>query len=316
MSPREVAGRGAACAFGPQVRRPGAEATARATANLKGRLTMGEGSCACGSPLHARGMCKRCYSRWRQAHDPTGKVAAYNAKRRVKLPPRTCPVCGEPNERGAQALYCSVRCKKRVENAGRNGWKPSSRPMPAPYDCEECGRSCVPGENVAPHGTKFCGSKCKAKWHRPPPRHPPPLGPTCRVSDAPGPRTWIEGPCPECGERFVSLAGPRKVGYCSRRCQRRVINRRRRGWTAGAGHKPLHFRVIAERDGWLCQLCGDPVERDAAVPEPLAPTVDHIIPLSCGGAHDEMNVQLAHFICNSRKADGRAVPIGGQCALV
>jgi len=93
-------------------------------------------------------------------------------------------------------------------------------------------------------------------------------------------------------------------------------SRRRRGWKAGGGYKALHFRVIAERDGWLCQLCGDPVEWDAAVPEPLAPTMDHIIPLSRGGAHHETNVQLAHFICNCRKADGLAVPIGGQCALV
>lgn len=220
-------------------------------------------TCACGGPLHARGRCKACYGRWRRTQDPTGKVAAYNAKRRKTPERRVCPVDGVEFMAANNKRFCSSRCKKRSANAARNGWDPASRPLPAPFNCAQCGAHCIPGENVAPHGSRFCGVKCKKLWHRPPPKRPPlPLGPACRVSDAPRSRAWIEGPCPECGQRFVSLASRRKVGYCSSRCQHREVSRRRRGWTAGAGYKTLHFRVIAERDGWLCQLCGDPVERD------------------------------------------------------
>ena len=61
---------------------------------------------------------------------------------------------------------------------------------------------------------------------------------------------------------------------------------------------------VYERDGWKCQLCGKALKRDAVVPHPKAPTLDHIIPLSKGGTHEYANVQAAHFICNSIKSDG------------
>lgn len=37
------------------------------------------------------------------------------------------------------------------------------------------------------------------------------------------------------------------------------------------------------------------------VPHPLAPTTDHIVPLSKGGKHERRNCQLAHFKCNTAK---------------
>jgi 5-methylcytosine-specific restriction endonuclease McrA len=41
---------------------------------------------------------------------------------------------------------------------------------------------------------------------------------------------------------------------------------------------------------------------DLAVPHRRAPTVDHIVPLANGGHDVRVNVQLAHFGCNSRKS--------------
>ena len=38
-----------------------------------------------------------------------------------------------------------------------------------------------------------------------------------------------------------------------------------------------------------------------AVPHPSAPTIDHIVPWSISKDDTRANVQLAHFICNSRK---------------
>ncbi|WP_425566396.1 HNH endonuclease [Nonomuraea roseoviolacea] len=58
---------------------------------------------------------------------------------------------------------------------------------------------------------------------------------------------------------------------------------------------------VFERDGWLCQLCGDPVDREADFPHPLYPTLDHIVPLSKGGEHSRANTQLAHYRCNLMK---------------
>jgi len=84
----------------------------------------------------------------------------------------------------------------------------------------------------------------------------------------------------------------------------RKFNRQRRVRAAFvAAVSPVE---IFERDGWRCQLCRKALLRDAVVPHPLAPTIDHIVPLACGGSHEPRNVQAAHFMCNSRKRDGAA----------
>lgn len=61
--------------------------------------------------------------------------------------------------------------------------------------------------------------------------------------------------------------------------------------------------AVYERDGWVCQICGDAVRREAAVPDLDAPVIDHRIPLAAGGEHGPDNWQTAHFYCNSVKRD-------------
>ncbi len=63
---------------------------------------------------------------------------------------------------------------------------------------------------------------------------------------------------------------------------------------------PLDIHV---RDGWTCQLCHEPIDRAIAWPHPKSPSIDHIVPLSRGGAHALSNVQSAHLGCNSSKRD-------------
>jgi len=50
-----------------------------------------------------------------------------------------------------------------------------------------------------------------------------------------------------------------------------------------------------------CHICNKAVKRDAVVPHPLAPTIDHVIPLAVGGTHEPLNCRCAHYICNARK---------------
>lgn len=49
------------------------------------------------------------------------------------------------------------------------------------------------------------------------------------------------------------------------------------------------------------------------VPNLMAPTIDHVIPISHGGDDTKANVQLAHFGCNNRKSNRGG---GEQLALV
>jgi 5-methylcytosine-specific restriction endonuclease McrA len=65
----------------------------------------------------------------------------------------------------------------------------------------------------------------------------------------------------------------------------------------------VHPYVVYVRDSWVCYLCAAAVDRYAAVPMPLAPTLDHVVPLVNGGAHTYSNIKTAHFICNSLKRD-------------
>lgn len=83
------------------------------------------------------------------------------------------------------------------------------------------------------------------------------------------------------------------------RSHRHLRNDRQRSATKG---EPIFRRKVFERDDWTCRLCGKAVASDEVVPHPLAPTLDHIVPLALGGEHRYFNVQTAHFICNSRKS--------------
>lgn len=57
--------------------------------------------------------------------------------------------------------------------------------------------------------------------------------------------------------------------------------------------------AIYERDEWVCQLCHDPIDREAGRNEHFAPSLDHIIPKSKGGPDTNDNLRTAHRICNA-----------------
>jgi predicted nucleic acid-binding Zn ribbon protein len=84
----------------------------------------------------------------------------------------------------------------------------------------------------------------------------------------------------------------------------------------GGVSKAKRIRVW-ERDGYICMLCNNPLRMDTIntlgtnIPHALAPTVDHIIPVSMckknninrSEMNSESNLQSAHYICNSRKGN-------------
>ena len=58
---------------------------------------------------------------------------------------------------------------------------------------------------------------------------------------------------------------------------------------------------IGERDNWLCGICRDtnhPVDPAVRRPDPLAPSIDHVTPVSTSGTHTRDNVQISHWFCN------------------
>lgn len=82
----------------------------------------------------------------------------------------------------------------------------------------------------------------------------------------------------------------------NRRCR---ANRRARLHAAFVEH--VDHRLVFERDNYICQNCGEQLPVDAAVPQPNAPTLDHIVALSNGGEHSYANSQCLCFMCNATK---------------
>ena len=91
-------------------------------------------------------------------------------------------------------------------------------------------------------------------------------------------------------------ANPDKVRRIQREAKVRRRARIRNGLTI-----PYRHADIYERDHWTCQLCMEPLDRTAASPDWWSASIDHIVPISRGGADTPDNVQASHRICNIRK---------------
>ena len=66
----------------------------------------------------------------------------------------------------------------------------------------------------------------------------------------------------------------------------------------------ISLQALVRRDGLNCALCGKPCNWNdirQGYCGPAYPSIDHIIPMSKGGAHEWNNVQVAHRSCNTMK---------------
>lgn len=101
-----------------------------------------------------------------------------------------------------------------------------------------------------------------------------------------------------CSAQFVWTSRCPQQRYCTKRCGIRsrssAHGKRRRAAKAGVAHEHIELIVLAERDGWRCHLCRRKVSLRTW-------SMDHLIPLSQGGAHVYENVALAHRRCNAKR---------------
>lgn len=64
---------------------------------------------------------------------------------------------------------------------------------------------------------------------------------------------------------------------------------------------------VYDRDGWVCQICFEPVDPALDASDQWAATLDHIVPRSYTLIPDDSpeNLRLAHRWCNSVRGDLR-----------
>lgn len=65
---------------------------------------------------------------------------------------------------------------------------------------------------------------------------------------------------------------------------------------------PKIKEIYAERDDWVCHICGEIVEKNTNSNKEQG-SLDHVNPRSKGGGDEPSNIRLAHFKCNASKKD-------------
>lgn len=211
----------------------------------------------------------------------------------------TCGLCGEAktqDKRGVKPKYCSKECGYKAHrertredvNArrrARNAEKPKFQ-----HTCIECGGGFESRHKVK----KYCSARCCNAW-----------------LDAHNPIRCSE---PDCDR------GVRAKGMCAMHWRRKAREDGREtaeGWTERrkANYQKRRAQKLSlpseavrpidvyERDEWVCGICSDPVDQKLSYPDPMSPSLDHVLPLSLGGHHVMENLALSHWICNVRKGN-------------
>lgn len=181
----------------------------------------------------------------------------------------------------------------------------SARPDSSVLTCRVCGgvmqkgrdsrpqglaahRACIIAEQIVP--CLFCGTEFRSK-HR---------------SNGRGRTRCCSKSCArklEIREGRHLLQDGKQVGRDPerRRASSGVATRKRRALRAGVASDPYTVDLVAERDEFVCHLCGHSVDMSLYWPDRYSPSVDHVVPLSQGGDDTLANVRLSHLTCNVRR---------------
>lgn len=253
-------------------------------------------------PIEPR-KCKRCGlefippTRKQLFCSKTCCIGWHNEARRPTRVLRSCAICGHETR---NPKFCSLKCRTRAEY---------EKQQPPSQRCVDCGTAFRRQGRKVPHCPTCLSLKLRqerAAWERTRILRYPKVvrvGNAVRLSKRPKTRSFTAGECSHCGENFVAPAW-QKARFCSGDCATKAHRQLRRDRKrAQRSSEKVYRRKVFERDSWTCRICFEPVSRTAKVPDPLAPTLDHAVPLSLGGEHVYHNVQCAHFGCNSRKSN-------------
>ncbi len=252
----------------------------------------------------------QCKKRAKNQHDYAAFLVRLQANE-----PRRCAVCGIPfHPRHASRQFCSNSCSNLARRT-----KPLVCPVQA-CQCVQCGQWFI--KHGAGARRKLCSAECVRIWtleHRRQQyretfvsvRHTNPT---------------VDLVCTQCGKTYHTNYRAMQRKFCSSECAHKFntqqpafrAQRSRQRHTRRirlVGNAPIDRFTdleIFERDGWKCGICGRKVDQRLKYPHLMSASLDHIVPIAFGGGHTRANVQLAHFICNSKKSDGG----NGQLRLI
>jgi hypothetical protein len=279
----------------------------------------------CSRGVLAKGLCSVHYARSRykprqkreerkcevsgcnEKHEAYGFCAKHlaivkKAERASRLEEIKCQCCGKwfKPKRASQTHYCSPACKTkhfRESNPDRDKQhRKNEAEKRTPYckvvlnTCVICGKTFY-----ARRKKQNCSRECELESGRRRSRK-------LFKSDAkPSPSR-----CVVCLKTYTAKTAAHSI-YCSKRCAKKAHG----GHTAysrakkyGVYYETVNPIKVFERDGWVCKQCGIETPRSKrGTQEQDSPELDHIFPISRGGAHSYSNTQLLCRKCNSQKGN-------------
>lgn len=209
----------------------------------------------------------------------------------------SCAACGGQvvkRPRGnTRRVVCSLPCRTFLRHGK---WPSSAVPNDHPARRTPASTRCASppcdAEFAYRKGKRYCSRTCSDRA-----KH-------LRSAATAGRPAWVAGFCADCGSAFVDRwQADMSSRYCSDACARRAGKARRRAVKRDAYVAPVNRQAIFRRDRFRCHLCNRKVRVDRQPPDPLAATIDHVVPLAKGGTHEPANARTAHFLCNSIKGD-------------
>ncbi|MFZ4150511.1 HNH endonuclease [Streptomyces pseudogriseolus] len=290
-------------------------------------------------PKYCSSRCRAAYNRARAKE--TGKFAEWEARRLARqaeaaaareaarlASARPCPYCGAPMTHPRRVQCGAPECKRRFTNDRAREFQRRYKEVHGNYHsrqydrgkkrqysitCAHCGREAT----VTKASAQYCSHQCfyDGRYGEGRPRENTREATKLRrqakaaarlekaANGVRGKGVWTTGRCSNCGTDFTRHSFSTPATHCSSECRRsdRVLLRRALQRDLDAGR--VSRIAIYQRDDWTCHICGDPVDRDAVVPDLAAPVLDHVVPLARRGKHSEDNLKTAHFYCNSVKRD-------------
>jgi hypothetical protein len=195
-----------------------------------------------------------------------------------------CRECAKAQERRWIASGKDTE-RQRRRSAARGTSRPNLwRADPHPSPCPDCGLVRIP-----PRVHK-CDARFECNWNGI-------LCPACGLFK--GERRMKEALCVEHGSigmLYYRRDPEYRQGIIDRAKHRDHLKR-----AAMERGELITLAALIERDGDCCYLCGRQVSNALPFTHPLKANIDHVVPVSKGGAHTLGNVRVACRSCNSAK---------------
>lgn len=227
--------------------------------------------CACGRPMSdGAKVCKEC---------------RMGANRTI---PRVCEQCGVTFLRRAHSRDSGRFCSKLCGGIAKRKPKPAPRVRVSRLVVRHCAQCSQAFSVYVSDQQACCSIACKNAHNR---------GRTLTR------RNEYQKACDTCKCVFVTCQQRVKTCFpCKEKRNRRIAKGRRKARMRGVLYESVDPFVVFGRDGWRCQLCGCATPRRLRGRHmPASPELDHIVPISCGGAHTYANTQCACRQCNGDK---------------